>query len=179
MKIIYKNMEIKINENDRVIDVFKEKVEEDKNIIACMVNNEVKNLNYILKENDEVELLDTTSRDGARIYTRGLLFIMSMAFRELYPEILLSVNYQLKSSMLCELKDMEPTEEMIENVRKRMQEIIDANIPIKKTSGISRMSFLFPRVMRKLKGRLRKRLCARILIAGNPVPDPLAGGEIV
>lgn len=132
MKIIYKNIEIKINENDRVIDVFKEKIEEEKNIIACMVNNEVKNLNHILKENDEVELLDTTSRDGARIYTRGLLFIMSMAFRELYPEILLSVNYQLKSSMLCELKDMEPTEEIIENVRKRMQEIIDANIPIKK-----------------------------------------------
>ena len=42
MKIIYKNMEIEINENDRVIDVFKEKIEENNNIIACMVNNEVK-----------------------------------------------------------------------------------------------------------------------------------------
>ena len=60
----------------------------------------------ILKENDEVELLDTTDRDGARIYTRGLLFIMSMAFKKLYPEELLNINYQLKSSMLCELQNI-------------------------------------------------------------------------
>lgn len=132
MKIIYKNMEIEINENDRVIDVFKEKIEENNNIIACMVNNEVKNLNYKLQNNDKIELLNTSNRDGARIYTRGLLFIMSMAFKELYPEILLTVNYQLKSSMICELKNIEPTEEMIENVRKKMQEIIDANFKIEK-----------------------------------------------
>lgn len=132
MKIIYKNMEIEVNENDRVIDVFKEKIEEDNNIIACMVNNEVKNLNYKLQNNDKVELLNTSNRDGARIYTRGLLFIMSMAFKELYPEILLTVNYQLKSSMICELKNTTPTEEMIENVRKKMQEIIDANFKIEK-----------------------------------------------
>lgn len=132
MKIIYKNMEIDVNENDRVIDVFKEKIEENNNIIACMVNNEVKNLNYKLQNNDKVELLNTTDRDGARIYTRGLLFIMSMAFKELYPEILLTVNYQLKSSMICELKNIEPTEEMIENVRNKMQEIIDANLKIEK-----------------------------------------------
>ncbi len=132
MKIIYKNIEININENYRVIDAFKEKIEENRNIIACMINNEVKNLNYVLKENDEVELLDTTSRDGARIYTRGLLFIMSMAFKELYPEILLTVNYQLKSSMICELANIKPTDEMIENIRKRMQEIIDKNLEIEK-----------------------------------------------
>lgn len=134
MKIIYKNIEIDVKENDRVIDVFREKVEENNNIIACKINNEVKNLNYILKENDEVELLDTTDRDGARIYTRGLLFIMSMAFNRLYPEVMLNVNYQLKSSMLCELQNIEPSIEMIENVRKEMQNIIDANLKIEKIS---------------------------------------------
>ncbi len=132
MKIVYKNMEVDINENERVIDAFKEKIQEDNNIIACMVNNEVKNLNYKLQNNDNIELLDITNRDGARIYTRGLLFIMSMAFKQLYPEILLTVNYQLKSSMICELKNTIPTEEMIENVRKKMQEIIDANLKIEK-----------------------------------------------
>lgn len=132
MKIIYKNIEINVNEDDKVIDVFKEKVEENSNIIACIINNEVKNLNYKLKDGDEVELIDTTTRDGGRIYTRGLLFIMSMAFKELYPNILLNVNYQLKDSMLCELEGIVPTEEMIENVKIKMQEIIDKNIPIEK-----------------------------------------------
>ena len=133
MKVIYKNMEIEANENDRVIDVFGEEIEKDKNIIACFINNEVKNLNFPLKENDEVRLIDTTTRDGGRIYTRGVLFIMSMAFQELYPEIKLNINYQLKSSMFCELlnKD-EVDEEILKNVSKKMREIIDANYPITK-----------------------------------------------
>ena len=132
MKIIYKNIEVEANEAASVVEFFKEKIEEDKNIIACIINNEVKPLNYILKENDEVELLDTSSRDGARIYTRGLLYIMSMAFKELYPNSRLTVNYQLSSSMFCEIENEVVTKDMIENVRKKMQEIIDKNLPIEK-----------------------------------------------
>ena len=133
MKVIYKNIEVDVEENSKVIEAFKEKIEEENsNIIACKVNNEVKNLNYVLSKNDEIELLDTTDRDGGRIYTRGLLFIMSMAFKELYPQIKLNVNYQLKSSMLCELEKMEPTEEMLQNVKNKMQEIIDLNLKIEK-----------------------------------------------
>ena len=132
MKIIYKNIEVETEENTTILDLFKETIEEKQNIIACMVNNEVKPLNYILKENDEVELLDTTSRDGARIYTRGLLFIMAKAFNELYPQIQLTVNYQLSSSMFCEIENAIVTEEMMQNVRNKMQEIIDKNLEIKK-----------------------------------------------
>ncbi len=132
MKIIYKNIEVETEENTTVLEVFKETIEEKKNIIACMVNNEVKPLNYTLKENDEIELLDTSSRDGARIYTRGLLFIMAMAFHKLYPETLLTVNYQLSSSMFCEIENNTVTKEMIEEVRKEMQTIIEQNLPIRK-----------------------------------------------
>lgn len=132
MKIIYKNIEVETEENTTILDLFKETIEEKQNIIACMVNNEVKPLNYVLKENDEVELLDTTSRDGARIYTRGLLFIMAMAFDKLYPQIQLTVNYQLSSSMFCEIENAIITEEMMQNVRNKMQEIIDKNLEIKK-----------------------------------------------
>lgn len=132
MKIIYKDIEVPIKENTTVWELFKETIEEKQNIIACNINNEVKPLNYILKDNDEVELLDTTSRDGARIYTRGLLFIMAKAFHELYPEILLTVNYQLSSSMFCEIENKVITEEMIQNIKNKMQEIIDKNLQIKK-----------------------------------------------
>ena len=132
MKIIYKNIEVETEQNTTILDLFKETIEEKQNIIACMVNNEVKPLNYILKENDEIELLDTSSRDGARIYTRGLLFIMAKAFEELYPQIQLTVNYQLSSSMFCEIENAIVTEEMMQNVRNKMQEIIDKNLEIKK-----------------------------------------------
>lgn len=132
MKIIYKNIEVETEENTTILELFKETLEEKENIIAGMVNNEVKPLNYKLKEKDEVELLDTTTRDGARIYTRGLLFVMAMAFHELYPGIQLTVNYQLSSSMFCEIEHAVITEEMMKNVKEKMQEIIEKNLPIKK-----------------------------------------------
>ena len=131
MKIIYKNMEVDASEVS-VLEFFKETMDEIPNVIACMVNNEVKPLNYILKDKDEIELLDTTTRDGARTYTRGLLFIMAMAFDELYPEIKLSVNYQLKSSMYCKIENGEVTEEILENVQNRMQELVAQDIKIEK-----------------------------------------------
>lgn len=134
MKIVYKNIEVETEENTTVLELLKETIEEKENIIACMVNNEVKPLNYILKENDEIELLDTITRDGARIYTRGLLFIMAKAFKELYPEVLLSINYQLSSSMFCEIENKDITKEMIEKIRAKMQEIIDKDLEIKKVS---------------------------------------------
>ena len=132
MKIIYKEIEVETEENTSVLELFKETMEEKENIIACMVNNEVKSLDYKLQENDEVELLDTTTRDGARIYTRGLLFIMAMAFHKLYPSIQLTVNYQLSSSMFCEIESAIITEDMIKKIRNKMQEIIDNNLAIKK-----------------------------------------------
>ena len=133
MKVSYKNIEVEIkDENLTVIDAFKEAIEEKENVIACMVNNEVKPLDYVLKQNDEVELLNTSSRDGARIYTRGLLFIMGKAFNELYPEVKLTVNFQLSSSMFCKIEKDTINEEMIKNIKAKMQEIIDKNLKIKK-----------------------------------------------
>ena len=132
MRVKVNNVEVETKENISVSELLKEEIANNKNVIACMVNNEVKSLNIILNEGDEVELLDTTSRDGARTYTRGLLFIMAMAFKELYPNIQLNVNYQLSSSMFCEIENGTITNDMIEKIRSKMQEKIEQNLPIKK-----------------------------------------------
>ena len=67
-----------------------------------------------------------------RIYKRGLIYIISKAFHELYPEALLTVNYQLYHSMLCEVENMEITEKMIEKVKERAKKIIEEDLPITK-----------------------------------------------
>lgn len=106
--------------------------EQGRTIIACLCNNEVKPLEYDVKEKDNIQLLDTSSKDGHRIYIRGLLYIMAKALDETYPQALLSVNYQLSNSMFCEIDNMEVTEEMIQNIKSKMQEIINKNLEIRK-----------------------------------------------
>ena len=34
----------------------------------------------------EIELIDITNKDGIRVYRRGLIFIVCMAFKELFPK---------------------------------------------------------------------------------------------
>ena len=122
--------------NMKVLEKYENEInkakEEGRTIIACLCNNEVKTLEYDLKEKDDIKLLDTSSKDGHRIYVRGILYIMAKALDELYPRALLSVNYQLSSSMFCKIDNMEVTESMVQNIKQKMQEIINKNLEIKK-----------------------------------------------
>ena len=117
---------------DKYINEINKAKEEGRNIIACMCNNEVRSLNYEVNDNDEVQLLDTTSKDGNRIYVRGIMYIMAKALNKLYPQALLSINYHLSNSMYCQIDNMKVTEEFVQKLKEKMQEIIDKDIEIRK-----------------------------------------------
>lgn len=156
MKVYYQNKEKQVEEEMTVMQCLKTQIEKEPiEVIACKINHEVKPLDYILQENDEIELLNVADRDGARIYTRGLLFIMAKAFHEVYPEALLTVNYQLNSSMLCEIYKTIPTIEMIENVKKRMQEIIQRNLPIRKVEMSKEKALAFMEAENTIIGKMQ------------------------
>ena len=69
-------------------------------------NNEVKRLDMPIETDGEIELIDITNKDGMRVYRRGLIYIISKAFNELYPEVSLSVSFQLSNSMYCISENM-------------------------------------------------------------------------
>lgn len=134
MKIYYQGKEVGLPAGVTcVAEMFKENLRIfPKHVIACKCNNEVKSLEYEIKEGDSVELLDLTSKDGMLVYIRGALFLACMAFNELYPNSQLSVNFQLSNAMFCELKNMEFTDEMIDNVRNKMHEYVEKDLHITK-----------------------------------------------
>lgn len=117
----------------KVKELLKEQIENSKyEIMGCTVNNEYQSIEYDVKDNDEVKLVDVSQKEGMKIYRRTLLYVMSKAVKELYPEAVLSINYQLLDSMFCEIENMDITEEMVEAISKKMREIINKNIPIEK-----------------------------------------------
>ncbi len=157
------NLKIQLNEKDieitneqkTVAELFQKEIEENNTIIACNCNNEIKSLNYIPKENDKIKFVDLLSRDGRRIYIRGLLYIMSMAFHECYPEAYLNVNYQLTNAMYCEVDNMEVTKEMVSKVEIKMKEIIQKNLPIKKVKMSKEEAKKFYEKEKTLRGILQ------------------------
>lgn len=134
MKIIYQGREVGLPKTTKkVVDMFGDSIRiSPKHIIACKLNNVVKSLDYEIQEGDTVELIDLTDNDGIRVYIRGALYIMGMAFNKLYPDYKITVNFQLANSMFCEIKNHPVTDEIIANVKAEMQRIIEEDLPIKK-----------------------------------------------
>ena len=157
MDLVYKgDTKIKMGEHKKIIDIFKNEIENSKTeIIACKCNNEIRSLSYEPEENETVELIDVSSADGMRVYVRGLLLIMSKAFHKLYPEALLTVNYQLSNATFCQIDNMKATEEMIENVSKEMEKIIASDIEIKKVVMTKEEAAKFYDKEQTLRGRLQ------------------------
>lgn len=141
--------------NKTVAELYEKEINEKNTIIACSSNHEIKSLNYIPKEHDKIELVDVTTRDGRRIYIRGILYVMSKAFSECYPEALLTVNYQLTNAMYCEVDNMEVTEEMIQKVSSKMKEIIDKDIPIRKIEMTKEEAEEFYNKEKTIRGKLQ------------------------
>ena len=135
IKVNYKDKVFEVEEGISALDFIKNNIDVDLNtVMACKISNEVKSLDDAnLKKDFNFDILDYTTADGSRIYVRGLTFIMLKAFGEVYPELKITVNYSLGHSVYCEAEDgAEITYEMIENVEKRMREIVNEDIHFEK-----------------------------------------------
>lgn len=156
MQIIYEEHIIDVKKGTKVIDLLKDEIAKSRNkVIACRFNNEVKSLNYEINSDGKIELIDLTNKDGMRIYRRGLIYIIGKAFYETYPEALLTINFQLSNSMLCEVANMQVTKEMIEKVDEKVKEIIKRDVPITKVAMSKEEAEAFYEKENTLKGRLQ------------------------
>lgn len=159
MKITYENKEYEVQEGLTIREALKEQIAASnvKDIIAARLNNTIESLNLPLTNNHggEIEFIGRNERDGRNIYIRGLLFVMSKAFSEVYPEALLTVNYQLSNAMFGTVDNMEVTDEMIEKVKAKMVEIVNKDIPILKEIMTQEEAEEFYKKEATIKGKLQ------------------------
>lgn len=81
MEIQFNDKIIKTEEKKKISELLKEKIEKSKyTVIAAKFNNEYVNLDYIVEEDGKIELIDISSREGMKVYTRTLTFILGKAF---------------------------------------------------------------------------------------------------
>ena len=137
----------------KAIEKFKDDTE--KKVLACKYKNEVRAVDYEVENLDDVIPIDITTRDGRRVYQRGILYIMGMAFNRVYPKALLTVNCQLSNSIYCSVENMKVTNEMINNIKNEMKAIVDNDLPIKKIEMSKEEAEKFYQKEKTLRGRLQ------------------------
>ena len=158
MKLTYENEIIEAEAGMPLKDALKMQLENSniKEIIAARYNNSIASLNEPVSRDGIVEFINRKNdKDGRIIYIRGLLFLMSKAFSEIYPDAKLTVNYQLSNAMFGTVDNMEVTDEVITNVKAKMQEIIDKDLPITKVMMTQEEAEEFYRKEETTKGKLQ------------------------
>ncbi len=99
--------------------------------IVAKVNNKVEGMGFRLYRNKDVEFLDLTSPSGMRTYTRTLFFILCKSVHDLYPDGSVVIDIPVSNGYYCNLKlGRAVTQHDVDALRRRMQEIIDADLPI-------------------------------------------------
>ena len=99
--------------------------------ISVKVNNKVEGLHYRVYHNKDLEYLDITSPSGARAYTRTLFFVLCKAVHDLWPDADVVIDIPVSNGYYCNIQTGRPiTQFDAEAVRRRMQQIIEAAMPI-------------------------------------------------
>lgn len=101
--------------------------------VSAKVNNRVRGMHFRLYHNKDVEFLDLHSSSGLRSYTRTLFFVLCKAVHDLYKDSSVLIDIPISNGYYCNLNIGHPVSlQDVDKIRKRMQEIIDAKIPVKR-----------------------------------------------
>ncbi len=99
--------------------------------ISARVNNKVEGMHYRAYKQKEVEFLDVTSSSGSRAYTRTLFFVLCKAAHDLFKPCKVAIDIPVSNGYYVNLQIGRPvTLDDAGAIRRRMQEIIDAAMPI-------------------------------------------------
>ena len=99
--------------------------------LSVKVNNKVEGLHFRVYHNKDLEYLDVTSPSGARAYTRTLFFVLCKAVHDLWPGAEVVIDIPVSNGYYCNIDIGRPVTQFdAEAVRRRMQQIIDAAMPI-------------------------------------------------
>ena len=99
--------------------------------ISARVNNKVEGMHYRAYKQKEVEFLDVTSSSGSRAYTRTLFFVLCKAAHDLFKPCKVAIDIPVSNGYYVNLQIGRPvTLDDAGAIRRRMQEIIDAALPI-------------------------------------------------
>ena len=99
--------------------------------VSAKVNNKVEGMHYRVYKQKDIEFLDLHSASGIRAYTRTLFMILCKAAHDLYPSCKVAIDIPVSNGYYVDLTlDRAVTPDDVAAIRQRMQQLIDAKLPI-------------------------------------------------
>ena len=128
-------------EGTSLLDVYQEFADDIRlpyPVVSAKVNNVSQGLKFRVFQNRDVEFIDATDGSGRRVYARSLCFVLYKAVTDVFPGSKLFIEHPLSRSIYCNCKKKSGevlTDQDVARVCQRMQEIIDADMPFRRTEA--------------------------------------------
>ena len=110
--------------------------------ISARVNNKVEGMHYRVYKPKDIEFLDLTNPSAIRAYTRTLFFVLNKAAHDLWPACKVVIDIPVSNGYYVDVvrkkesgARIEMTPDDISDLRQRMQEIMDADMPFRRTEA--------------------------------------------
>jgi len=107
-------------------------------VVSAKVNNTSQGLKFRLYQNRDVEFIDACDGSGQRVYVRSLCFVLYKAASDVFPGSKLFIEHPISGGYYCNFKKRgnDPlTDDDVERICKRMKEIIDQDMPFRRTEA--------------------------------------------
>lgn len=96
----------------------------------AQVNNKTESLNFRCWQPKDIEFIDYTQLSGLRTYVRSLCHIFSKAVYDIWPTATLNLEHPVSKGYYCVIHNGKNIDlETIKRIKKRMWELIDADLP--------------------------------------------------
>lgn len=116
------------------IEELLKKIGSMENIICAIINNEVVELSYILKDDTKISLIDKNDRMGAKIYRSGLKFLYITAVKELYgTNTKVELMHSLDQGIYTRI-DLEVNEKIVTDIKAKMMDLVNKDLKIEKVT---------------------------------------------
>jgi uridine kinase len=98
--------------------------------LSARVNHRVVELDWQCWKPKDIEFVDYIHPAGNRTYLRSLCYILTKAVNDIYPDSTFNLAHPVSKGYYCAFEDRrEITGEEVVQIKERMQDLIDADVP--------------------------------------------------
>ena len=101
-----------------------------KQAMIISVDNEIKDLNFLIKKDCAVKIFTSKDKEGLETIRHDTAHILAMAVQELFPGTQVTIGPVIENGFYYDFARKEPfTEEDLNKIENKMKEIVDRNVP--------------------------------------------------
>ena len=103
---------------------------------AALVNNRLRELNYLISSDSEIELLDTKNSAVTKIYQSTLRYVLIMAIKNIYPNARIIFNYSVSRSIFANVTNLGHPflQSNLDEISLELARLISLDLPINRYS---------------------------------------------